>query len=290
MSTAEHSMAASDLKRAPITAVILTKNEELRLEKALASLQFCKRVAVLDSGSTDGTADVAHALGVDFVVHIPDAPFRISEQRNWALDNLDIKTPWVLYLDADEEIPRPLAEELHRISTTNAITYDAFELTPRYLFWGRWLKRTQGYPNWHPRFVRHGHARFAGGVWEHFGEGIRVGRITEPYDHYANCKGLRDWLDRHYRYASWDADRVIAALDSGDFSHLGTARKVRLRRWAARLWPLRPIMRFVHMYFLRLGFLEGVASLNFCLLYAFYELMIVNLIVERRRVRAGKDL
>jgi hypothetical protein len=172
----------------------------------------------------------------------------------------------------------------------NAITYDAFELTPRYLFWGRWLKRTQGYPNWHPRFVRHGKARFAGGVWEHFEEGVRVGRIPEPYDHYANCKGLKDWLDRHYRYASWDADRVIAALDSKDFSRLGTARKARLRRWAARFWPLRPITRFVHMYVLRLGFLEGVAALNFCLLYAFYELMTVNLIVERRRLRAAKDL
>lgn len=275
---------------APITAVILTKNEELRLEKALDSLRFCERVAVLDSGSTDRTEDVARAMEAEFFVHIPDPPFRISDQRNWALDNLEIKTPWVLYLDADEEIPRQLAEELHRISTADAIPYDAYELTPRYLFWGRWLKRTQGYPNWHPRFVRHGHARFAGGVWEHFEEGASIGRLAEPYDHYANSKGLKDWLDRHYRYASWDADRVIAALKSGDFSHLGTARKARLRRWAARFWPLRPITRFIHMYVFRLGFLEGVAALNFCLLYAFYELMIVNLIVERRRVRGGKDL
>jgi glycosyltransferase involved in cell wall biosynthesis len=290
MSASEPDSVVSFQKRAPITAVILTKNEELRLEKALASLRFCERVVVLDSGSTDRTADVAQAMGAEFVVHVPQPPFRISEQRNWALDNLAIKSAWVLYLDADEEIPRPLAEQLDRIATSNASTHDAYELTPRYLFWGRWLKRTQGYPNWHPRFVRHGHARFAGGVWEHFEDGASVGRLTEPYDHYANCKGLKDWLDRHYRYASWDADRVIAALDSGDFAHLGTARKARLRRWAARFWPLRPITRFVHMYIIRLGFLEGVAALNFCLLYAFYELMIVNLIVERRRLRAAKDL
>jgi glycosyltransferase involved in cell wall biosynthesis len=290
MSTAEARPIDSFPMQAPITAVILTKNEELRLGKALASLRFCERVVVLDSGSTDRTGEVAQTIGAEFVVHVPDPPFRISEQRNWALDNLEIKSPWVLYLDADEEIPRPLAEELHRISTTNATTYNAYELTPRYLFWGRWLKRTQGFPNWHPRFVRHGHARFAGGVWEHFEEGVSVGRLAEPYDHFANCKGLKDWLDRHYRYASWDADRVMAALDSRDFSHLGTSRKAWLRRWAARLWPLRPITRFMHMYVIRLGFLEGVAALNFCLLYAFYELMIVNLIVERRRIRAAKDL
>lgn len=276
--------------RSPITAVILTLNEETRLEKALASLRFCERVVVLDSGSTDRTRDIALAMGAEFFVHIPEPPFRISEQRNWALDNLEIITPWVLYLDADEEIPRPLAKQLHRISTAATIPHDAYELTPRYFFWGRWLKRTQGYPNWHPRFVRHGRARFAGGVWEHFDQGVRAGRITEPYDHFANCKGLKDWLDRHYRYASWDADRVIAALDTGDFSHLGTARKTRLRRWAARFWPVRPIGRFVQMYLFRLGFLEGLAALNFCLLYAFYELMVVNLIVERRRARDANDL
>jgi glycosyltransferase involved in cell wall biosynthesis len=275
---------------AAITAVILTKNEELRLAKALASLRFCRRVVVLDSGSTDQTPQVAERMGAEFVVHIPEPPFRISEQRNWALDNLAITTPWVLYLDADEEIPRPLADELHRVAAAPDIPYDAYELTPRYLYWGRWLKRTQGYPNWHPRFVRHGRARFAGGVWEHFVEGTIVGRIREPYDHFANCKGLKDWLDRHYRYASWDAERVIAALDSRDFSQLGTIRKARLRRWAATFWPLRPVTRFIHMYIFRLGFLEGWAALNFCLLYAFYELMIVNLIVERRRIRCDKDL
>lgn len=276
--------------RAPITAVILTKNEELRLGCALKSLRFCERVVVLDSGSTDHTQAVAKGAGTEFVVHVPEPPFRISEQRNWALDHLGIATPWVLFLDADEEIPTPLAQELDRVARAGEPAYDAYELTPRYLFWGRWLKRTQGYPNWHPRFVHHGHARFAGGVWEHFVQGTTVGRLAQPYDHYANCKGLKDWLDRHYRYASWDADRVIAALDTGDFSQLGTTRKVWLRRLAARFWPLRPITRFLHMYALRLGFLEGLPALNFCLLYAFYELMTVNLIIERRRLRRGQDL
>jgi glycosyltransferase involved in cell wall biosynthesis len=276
--------------RAPITAVILTKNEELRLGCALKSLQFCERVIVLDSGSTDKTQYITAGEGAEFVVHVPEAPFQISEQRNWALDNLGILAPWVLFLDADEEIPTALADELAEVARALEPAYDAYELTPRYLFWGRWLKRTQGYPNWHPRFVRHGHARFSGGVWEHFVQGTKVGRLAQPYDHFANCKGLKDWLDRHYRYASWDADRVIAALDTGDFSQLGTTRKAWLRRLAARFWPLRPITRFFHMYVLRLGFLEGLPALNFCLLYGFYELMTVNLIVERRRLRRGQDL
>ena len=210
--------------------------------------------------------------------------------RVWALDHLSIRTPWVFFLDADEEVPAALASKLASIATMDPSQHDAYELTPRYMYLGRWLKRTQGYPNWHPRLVRHGNARFAGGVWEHFAAGVTVGRISEPYDHFANCKGLHDWLERHYRYASWDADRVIEALDSGDFSKLGTTRKMWLRKWAARFWPLRPLFRFVHMYVLRLGFLEGWRALHFCVLYAFYEFMTVTLIVERRRLRRAQDL
>ena len=274
----------------PLTTVILTKNEESQIARAITSLRFSRRVVVLDSGSTDGTRQNAEAAGAEFVVHLTEPPFRISAQRNWALDHLDIDTPWVLYLDADEVVPEALARRLAGVVTDPNPPFDAYELTPRYLFWGKWLRRTQGYPNWHPRLVKRGQARFAGGVWEHFVDGVRVGRLQEPYDHYANAKGLRDWLDRHYRYASWDADRIIAMIDLGDPDALGTSRKKTLRRLAAQFWPLRPLARFLHMYVFRLGFLEGWRALNFCLLYFCYELMTVNLIVEKRRRRSGKDL
>ena len=272
-----------------ITTVILTKNEESTVARAIASLRFCRSIFVLDSGSTDRTHEVAEAAGATVVVHVPAPPFRISEQRNWALDNLPIETEWVLFLDADEEVPAGLARRLVELSECDRL-HAAHELTPRYLFWGRWLKRTQGYPNWHPRLVRLGSARFGGGVWEHFITDGPVGRIEEPYDHHANAKGLHDWLARHQRYAQWDAERILNVVDENNADGLGTARKRRLRLLAARFWPLRPIARFVHMYVLRLGFLEGWAALNFCLLYAFYELMTVNLVVELRRRRRGLDL
>jgi glycosyltransferase involved in cell wall biosynthesis len=290
VSKAVHLVQSEKALPAPITAVVLTKNESSRLARALETLRFCARTVVLDSGSTDGTRAVAKACGAEFVEHVPEPPFRIAEQRNWALDHLAICTPWVFFLDADEEVPAALARTLRLLAAVEPPEHDAYELTPRYMYLGRWLKRTQGYPNWHPRLLRHGKARFAGGVWEHFAPGATIGRIREPYDHFANCKGLHDWLERHYRYASWDADRVIEALDTRDFSKLGTTRKMWLRTWAARFWPLRPLGRFAQMYFLRLGFLEGWRALHFCLLYAFYEFMTVTLIVERRRRRRGEDL
>ena len=290
MTTEDYLETAAEPGRAPITAIVLTKNESARLARAIATLRFCERIVVLDSGSTDSTLQVAEACGVEVVQRIPDPPFRFSEQRNWALDNLAISTPWVFFLDADEEAPKPLAEKLREVASSPDHVFEAYELTPRYMYLGCWLKRTQGYPNWHPRFLRHGKARFAGGIWEHFASRDKVGRIWEPYDHFANSKGLHDWLERHYRYASWDADRVIEALDSGDFSKLGTTRKLWLRKWAARFWPLRPVFRFVHMYFVRLGFLEGWRALHFCVLYAFYEFLTVTLIIQQRRLRRGEDL
>jgi glycosyltransferase involved in cell wall biosynthesis len=243
---------------------------------------------VIDSGSTDGTREEAERLGARVLVHVQPPPFKIAEQRNWALREGGITTPWVVFLDADETLPPPLAQALGQAVQNSAC--NAFELTPRYLFWGTWLKRTQGYPNWHPRVVRVGKAWFEGGVWEHFGPNTPVGRIDQPYDHFANSKGLSDWLARHDRYSSWDADKIVAYLDSKNDAALGTTRKLGLRKLAARLWPLRPWGRFVQMYFLRFGFLEGRAAFAFCLLYFFYEWMTVVKIVEKRRLRQGEPI
>ncbi len=277
-----------DGQKNAFTAVVLTKNEVANLSRCFASLRWCAEIVVIDSGSTDGTREEAERLGARVLVHVQPPPFKIAEQRNWALREAGILTPWVVFLDADETIPSGLADALEGGAAKNDV--DAYELTPRYIFWGTWLKRTQGYPNWHPRVVRVGHAWFEGGVWEHFASGTRTGRIDTPYDHFANSKGLSDWLARHDRYSSWDADKIVAFLESKDAASLATTRKLGLRKMAARLWPLRPWVRFLQMYVLRLGFLEGRAAFAFCLLYFFYEWMTVVKIVEKRRLFRGESI
>ncbi|MBF0480109.1 MAG: glycosyltransferase family 2 protein [Desulfovibrionaceae bacterium] len=274
-----------------ISAVVLTLNEAANLPRCLASLAFSREIVVVDSGSCDATAAIAASLGAKVFTHVPDGGFQFAAQRNWALDHCGLSGDWVFFLDADEVAPEDLARELTRICAPGETDFDAFELTPRYLFWGKWLKRTQGYPNWHPRLVRRGRARFAGEIWEHFSEGVRVGRIDVPYDHYANSKGFGDWLARHDRYSTQDAAKIVDFLSAPDRGQvLGTARKLRLRKLAARLWPLRPFARFFLMYVLRGGFLEGFAALMFCLMYFFYELMIVIKIIEQKRLRRGEAL
>jgi len=172
----------------------------------------------------------------------------------------------------------------------NPGSHNAYELTPKYLFWGKWLKRTQGFPNWHARLVQRGAAGFAGGVWEHFDDKAVIGRIWEPYNHYANSKGFSDWLARHDRYSTWDAEKIVAFLESGDATALATHKKQRLRVWAARLYPLRPVARFINLYVLRFGFLEGAPAFVFSWLYFFYEGMTVVKVMELKRLRRNESL
>lgn len=272
------------------SAVVLTLNEAENLPRCLHSLRWCDEVVIVDSGSTDGTAETARSLGARVYLHVQPPPFNIAQQRNWALSNCDLQGDWVLFLDADEIVPERLAGEVRRVCTGDGDRFQAYELTPRYLFWGKWLKRTQGFPNWHARLVRRGAAWYDGGVWEHFAEGTRLGRIAEPYDHHANSKGFSDWLHRHDRYSSWDAERIVEYLETGCADALGTRRKRGLRWVAAMLWPVRFLARFFHMYVLRGGFLEGRPALAFCLMYSMYEFMTVVKVVELRRRKRGLPL
>jgi len=273
-----------------ISLVVLTKNEEININRCLNSLSWCKDVVVLDSGSTDNTVSVAQSLGARVFTHIQTPPFKISGQRNWALENCHLQGEWVLFVDADETIPPDLAQEIQKVCADSNNRYNAFELTPRYLFLGKWLKRTQGYPNWHPRLVKLGEVSFTGGVWEHFDDDAKVGRINIPYDHFANSKGFSDWLERHDRYSSWDAQHIVDFLETGQSKSLGTDRKLQLRILAAKFWAVRPIARFIQMYFLRFGFTEGLTALIFCLMYAMYEFMTVVKIIEIKRKKADLSL
>jgi glycosyltransferase involved in cell wall biosynthesis len=274
----------------PISAIILTKNEAVNIRRCIESLRWCQEIIVVDSGSTDKTVPLAESLGAKVFTHIPPSPFQFAKQRNWALENCDIDTEWVLFLDADEVIPFELSCTIQQICSSPNNPYNAFSLTPRYLFLGKWMKHTLGYPNWHDRLLKNGEVFFEGGVWESFSNSARVGKITIPYDHYGNSKGLSEWIERHNRYSSWDAKCVFDFLETGKVESLITKRKVALRLLAARFWVFRPIVRFVQMYILRRGFLEGWQSLVFCLLYAFYELMTVVKIIELKRKEANLPL
>ena len=283
------SSATTNNQHVRFAGVVLCLNEATNLPRCLASLGWCDELLVVDSGSSDGSQACSERQGARVLQHRQPGRFLISEQRNWALEHGGLQSEWVLFLDADEEVG-PACRQAIQQAVASQVTADGFELTPRYWFLGRWLKRSQGYPNWHPRLIRRGRLRFEGGVWENFSDGGQVRQIKEPYEHYAFSKGIDDWLERHRRYADWEAEKITDYLSGGGETALGTRRWLRLRKLSALLWPLRPLLRFSQKYLLQGGFLEGWQGLIFALLMAGYDLITVIKVIERRRQREGMPL
>ena len=274
---------------ASIAAVILTLNEEQDLGRALQSLHWCDELIVLDSGSIDSTQQIAAKHGAKFIQHVPQQPFLITDQRNWALDHAGIHSDWILFLDADEEVSHSLSIAIRKnISKTQGPI--AYDLAPRFLFLGKWLRFTQCYPTWHPRLLRRGYCRFEGGVWESFSPKAQTGRIHIPYEHYAYSKGLEGWLQRHYRYASWDAHQIIRYQSQSIDRASLEPRNPRLRLLQIHFWWTRPVARFVYKYIVRLGFLDGWKGLLFCMMMAMYDLMVIIKVIELKRHKAGLPL
>jgi len=272
-----------------IAGVVLCLNEIKNLPRCLNSLQWCDEILVVDSGSSDGSQACAKRHGARVLEHCQAGRFLISEQRNWALKEGGLQSDWVLFLDADEEIG-PDCRRAIQLAIASPEGPDGFELTPRYWFLGRWLKRSQGYPNWHPRLLHRGRLLFEGGVWESFSDESLVSRLHEPYEHYAFSKGIDDWLERHGRYSDWEAEKITAYLSGGGAAALGTRRSLRLRELSALLWPIRPLLRFIQKYVLQRGFLEGWQGLVFALLMASYDFITVIKVIERRRQQKGLPL
>ena len=94
-----------------ITAIVLTKNEELNIERCINSVKgWVDRIVIVDSGSTDKTIELALSLGAEVYRHEPFVNY--AKQFNWSIDNVEIKTTWVFRLDADEVVPDDLRDEI----------------------------------------------------------------------------------------------------------------------------------------------------------------------------------
>lgn len=267
-----------------LTIAILTLNEEINLQRCLDSVAWADGRVVIDSGSSDKTLEIARRNQVRTLVN-PLKPFSFSAQRNWALDHAGFETDWILFLDADEVVTPELRQELARAVTSAGAEVTAFQLTPKFMFLGQWLKHCQGYPSWHDRLVRRGRVRYGGGMWEHFVTEGQIGQIETPYLHYGLSKGIGEWFIKHENYASFDAEDVLISLGLREAAgeHQRTLRKRRLRDLTARVWLLRPFIRFTLMYVVRRGFLDGIPGLLYCLMMLCYEYMIVLKVIERRR-------
>jgi len=275
-----------------ISVLILTLNEEQNLPRCLESLRWCDDIVILDSFSTDQTVEIARATGARAVQRKFD---NWATHQNWALANIPFKHPWVYYSDADEVVPARLRDEM--VATVSKETPSAVAYRVRYknFFMGRWIRHCGIYPVWILRLFKPDKVR-----WERLVNPVPVvegeeGRLQEHFEHYSFNKGLNAWFDKHNRYSWQEAEESLKSLATGGFvfgdlwSREPATRRRALKELSFRL-PFRPLLRFLYMYFVRLGFLDGLPGYHYCRLLAIYEYMIVLKMKEIRLRQEGRRL
>jgi len=273
-----------------LTVLILTFNEEINLPYALKNLEgFAKEVVILDSWSSDKTLEIAHGSCATVYRRRFD---NFANQRNFALAEIEYATEWLFILDADELITDELKDEI--CETLNKTHFDAFFIKRRFFWMGQWIKRGY-YPTWLLRLGRVGtlvcderpineHLVCTTG---------KVGRLREDFIDY-NRKPLSDWLDKHNRYSTLEAQVLLENSDSGEnYRFLGS--QYERKRWIrAKIWnqlpPLvRPFLYFFYRYFLCLGFMDGKKAFVYHFLHAFFYRVIIDLkYLEKKWLGNGK--
>ena len=269
-----------------IEVIIPVKNEEINLPFALASVQeWADRVWVIDSESTDKTCKIAKDAGAELVVK-PWLGY--AKQKNWALDTLDLKADWIFFLDADEAILPELRDELLAIASKDVdkVNESGFNINRYFIFLGKRIRHCGYYPSWNVRFFKRGKARYEEReVHEHMVVDGDTSYLKGHMEHY-DRRGLELYMAKHNHYSTLEAIEILQQAttkdETIDAKLFGSAQQ--RRRWIKRhIYPRLParwLFRFFWMYLLRLGFLDGINGLRFCLFISSYELLISLKTVE----------
>jgi glycosyltransferase involved in cell wall biosynthesis len=246
-----------------VSIVVITLDEEDHLRRCLESVAWADEIVVIDAESRDKTVQIAREF-TDRVISRPWAGF--ATQKNFAVEQTT--GDWVLSLDADEEASPELRHEI-AAAIADPRACDGYAIRRRNVFLGQWIRYGGLYPDWQVRLFRRGRGRF---IERAVHESVSVeGTVGRLRGHLMHCsyEGVTDFCDRANRYSSLAADEWIRE-----------GRRVR-----ARELVVRPLGRFVSMYVLQRGFLDGRRGLLLAALYAYYVFMRSAKIWEATRCR-----
>lgn len=246
-----------------LTAVVLTKDEAVHIERCIRNLQkVASRIVVVDSFSTDCTQEIARSLGAEVVEH--KWPGNQADQFNWALDNLEITTPWILRLDADEYLSEELIAEIKEKLLALDDNISAVVLPLGRCFMGKKLKHGIVNGIKIARIFRTGHVRYEQRLMdEHINilNGDSVEFKHKFYDD--NRMPLSYFIEKHNGYADREAATMLineyCSEKSNDNELVKAAQKKRAQKSKYARMPLfwRSFGYFAYRYILRGGFLNG---------------------------------
>ena len=267
--------------------IVLTFNSDASVARVIESCRpLSSRTLVVDSGSTDGTVEIARAMGCEIVSH----PFEnYSQQRNWAQEHAGLAPDaWVLHVDSDEVVSRELAASLQAAMAGGEAGVDGYLVQRLSHFLGHPIRYGHINPSWHLRLFRAGRGYCEHRLYDqHFvvpGQTRRLKGLLLDLQ----LTSLEAWTAAHNRWSTAEAREVLAqrrgeAGDGGGQLQASLRGDIRMKkRWLKNnVWyktPLmaRPLLFFLYTYFLRLGFLDGKAGLVYHVLQAFWFRFLVD--------------
>ena len=231
-----------------LSVVVITLNEEDRLRETLTSVAWADEIVVVDAGSEDKTVALAREFTDHVMIHAWQG---FSAQKNFGIEHAT--GDWILSLDADEQVEPALREEIIAVLQAPDAC-DGYRIARRNIMWGRFIRHGRLYPDWQLRLFRRGRGRFVDrAVHESILVDGKVGRLVAPLLH-QSYRDVSDFLRRADRYSTLAAEE-----------------------WARTTRPFRgiqlvtaPFARFVSMYVLHRGFLDGWRGFLLAVLYAYY--------------------
>lgn len=280
-----------------ITAIILTYNEELHLERCFQSLlKINAHIVVIDSYSIDSTLDICNKYNVD----VYQNPWvNHAHQVNWAINNCNFKGDWILRIDADEYLSDFLINDINVKLDNISSEINGIKVKRLMYFLDKPLKRGGMYPILHLRIWRKGKALCEQKYMDermYLVEGEFITLQGDLIDH--NLNNLTWWTNKHNRYASLEAmdnlDKIYGFSDNSVIKGHFFGSSEERRRWIKMKYLnmplfLRPFIFFIFRYFFQLAILEGKQGLVWTVLQCFWYRFLVDAKIAEAYQKAGKN-
>ena len=257
----------------PISVIVAARNEEKNLGRCLESLNSVGEIFVVDSFSTDCTAEIARS----FAAHV--VQFRYEggwpKKRQWALDTLPLNYEWVLLLDADESLTPELVSEIETVIRNPSV--DGYYIGLDMHFLGRQLRHC-GASFYKLSLFRRGKGHFECRtsdqdtsmcdmeVHEHVMVDGPTATLSERLVH-RNVTSLSRYIQKHDEYSNWEARVWSGPNSASELPPELFGSQAQRRRWLKQKFfkmPASSIALFLYRYVLRVGFLDGVPGLIYC--------------------------
>ena len=272
------------MNKLPITAIVLTYNEKLNLSECIDSvLDKIDEIIIVDSFSNDETIQIADNYKIKWY---QNKFINQAKQFIWALENTDIKSEWILRLDADERWTKEGFEELSEIIEKDKA--DGIYVKMKIFFMGRWIKHGGFYPNYFLRVFKKSKGKMED-RWmdEHIKVDGRtiVSNIDVIESNYDRQKNIALWTDKHNKYSTREAIELLIQkhnLKKVDTVAKFWGNKTERKRWLKEKFYfhlplfLRPFLYYIHRYIFKLGFLDGKEGFIYHYLHAFWYRFLVD--------------